>query len=200
MTRSINNSQTFEALTETAALFLNKQAFMEILEKSGLIDSYVALLKEGISKEWPPVESQVSETFRTQLPESLYASTLITGMMSIFSNDVGPFSKTFISEWVVWLLIDKRIDSLPLADGRGRRRKTDWIHVAIKAFELFRANNFRNGFPGIKEVANSLQVSEETVRRAYQRRGLNSWSEVRAHILPPPPPLLATRAFTKATK
>jgi hypothetical protein len=198
MRRSEYKSQIFEGLTETAALFLDKQALMEELEKSGLIDSYVALLKEGLSMEWPPVEGQASERFRAQLPESLYAATLITAMTSIFSNDVAPFSKTLIAEWIVWLLVDKRVDSLPLADGRGRRRKTDWIHVAIKAFELFRADNFRNGFPGIKEVANSLHVSEETVRRAYRRRGLNSWSEVRASILPRPS--FDTRAFTKATK
>lgn len=161
-----------------SADFLRGPAFMEALERSGLVESLTEVFKaqqmaetawlhirDNWSKErWDAEIEESAKRFKESIPAGLFAGALIIATQVCASGHVwNSVHKNTIRHLAEYHFLTKRRRSM--VDGRGRKPK-------VKAGDVYSAIVSRGADASRKGVAFDLGISE---------KALDNWRKLRRH-------------------
>lgn len=176
----------------TAALagdFLRRPAFMEALEKSGLVEYLTEVYRaqqiaktewiyhggRWVKEEWEVEIEDVTRRFRENLPAALFAGSLINAVqVSSCGKAWATISKGTIRRLAEFHFLRKGRQFV--LDGRGRKPKVEF-------HDVYRAILKRGADASRKGVAFDLGISEKTLDNWRKDNKQPSWKAVVKYVL-----------------
>jgi hypothetical protein len=169
--------------------FLPSKKFIEVLEKSNLVEDATEafktyhlkkdsfLLQLGMDKqEWDAGIDLAVEQFKNNLPKVLHAAAVIN------ASQASPFisrhfsEKSFIRGLANWYFVESREQEALLVDGRGRKSK-------IETHKVYEAILKRGEDASRKGVAYDLGVSEKALNDWRRNQKYPSWKAAVEKVL-----------------